>query len=184
MIGAGANVGPFSYLRPGTELGAGGKIGAFVETKNAQIGEGAKVPHLSYVGDAEIGEGTNIGAGTIFANYDGVDKHRTVIGRHARTASNNTFVAPVHIGDGAGTGAGSVIREDVPPGALGVSAGPAAQHRGLDRAQAARHAQAEAAEAARGPPRTRPDPEFATTAPVSDNSTWQPTPARPRSLPA
>jgi bifunctional UDP-N-acetylglucosamine pyrophosphorylase / glucosamine-1-phosphate N-acetyltransferase len=124
VIGAGANVGPFSYLRPGTELGAGGKIGAFVETKNAKIGDGAKVPHLSYVGDAEIGEGTNIGAGTIFANYDGVEKHRTVIGRHARTASNNTFVAPVNIGDGAGTGAGSVIREDVPPGALAVSAGP------------------------------------------------------------
>ena len=124
VIGAGANVGPFSYLRPGTELGDRGKIGAFVETKNAQIGEGAKVPHLSYVGDAEIGEGTNIGAGTIFANYDGVHKHRTVIGRHARTASNNTFVAPVTVGDGAATGAGSMIREDVPPGALAVSAGP------------------------------------------------------------
>ena len=123
VVGAGANVGPFSYLRPGTELGAGSKIGAFVETKNANVGDRAKVPHLSYVGDAEIGEGTNIGAGTIFANYDGVQKHRTVIGRHARTASNNTFVAPVHIGDGAGTGAGSVIREDVPPGALAVSAG-------------------------------------------------------------
>lgn len=123
-IGPGANVGPFSYLRPGTELGAGGKIGGFVETKNARIGDRAKVPHLSYVGDAEIGEGSNIGAGTIFANYDGVEKHRTVVGRHARTASNNTFVAPVSIGDGAGTGAGSVIREDVPPGALAVSAGP------------------------------------------------------------
>ena len=84
VIGAGANVGPFSYLRPGTTLGAGGKIGAFVETKNAAIGDGAKVPHLSYVGDAEIGEGTNIGAGTIFANYDGVAKHRTRVGRHAR----------------------------------------------------------------------------------------------------
>ena len=83
VIGAGANVGPFSYLRPGTQLGAGGKIGGFVETKNAVIGDGAKVPHLSYVGDAEIGEGTNIGAGTIFANYDGVRKHRTTIGRHA-----------------------------------------------------------------------------------------------------
>ena len=139
VIGAGANVGPFSYLRPGTELGAEGKIGAFVETKNAQIGDGAKVPHLSYVGDAEIGEGTNIGAGTIFANYDGQHKHRTVIGRHARTASNNTFVAPVHVGDGAGTGAGSVIREDVPPGALGGQRGAPAQHRGLGPAQAAGH---------------------------------------------
>jgi bifunctional UDP-N-acetylglucosamine pyrophosphorylase / glucosamine-1-phosphate N-acetyltransferase len=124
VVGAGATVGPFSYLRPGTELGAGGKIGAFVETKNAQIGDGAKVPHLSYVGDAEIGEGSNIGAGTIFANYDGVAKHRTRIGRHARTASNNTFVAPVEIGDGAATGAGTVVRRDVPPGALAVSMGP------------------------------------------------------------
>ncbi len=123
VIGAGANVGPFSYLRPGTELGAGGKIGAFVETKNAQIGEGAKVPHLSYVGDATIGEGANIGAGTVFANYDGVEKHRTVIGAYAKTASNNTFVAPVTVGDGASTGAGSVIRRDVPPGALAVSSG-------------------------------------------------------------
>lgn len=124
VVGAGANVGPFSYLRPGTTLGAGGKIGAFVETKNAQIGDGAKVPHLSYVGDAEVGEGSNIGAGTIFANYDGVAKHRTVVGRHARTGSNNTFVAPVRIGDGAVTGGGTVVREDVPPGALAVSAGP------------------------------------------------------------
>ncbi|MCB0817903.1 MAG: bifunctional UDP-N-acetylglucosamine diphosphorylase/glucosamine-1-phosphate N-acetyltransferase GlmU [Flavobacteriales bacterium] len=124
VIGAGAEVGPFSYLRPGTQLGAGGKIGAYVETKNVVIGEGAKVPHLSYVGDAEIGEGTNIGAGTIFANYDGVNKHRTVIGKHARTGSNNTFIAPVTVGDGAGTGGGSVIRDDVPAGALGVSSGP------------------------------------------------------------
>ena len=121
VIGEGANVGPFSYLRPGTVLGAGGKIGAFVETKNARIAEGAKVPHLSYVGDAEIGEGTNIGAGTIVANYDGVAKHRTTVGRHARTGSNNTFVAPVTIGDGAVTGGGTVVRRDVPPGALAVN---------------------------------------------------------------
>jgi bifunctional UDP-N-acetylglucosamine pyrophosphorylase/glucosamine-1-phosphate N-acetyltransferase len=121
VIGAGANVGPFSYLRPGTELGEGGKIGAFVETKNARIGDGAKVPHLSYVGDAEIGEATNIGAGTIFANYDGVAKHRTTVGRHARTGSNNTFVAPVSIGDGAVTGGGTVVRRDVPAGALAVN---------------------------------------------------------------
>src|SRR6476661_7126838 len=116
VIGAGATVGPFSYLRPGTELGAGGKIGAFVETKNAQIGAGAKVPHLSYVGDATVGDGTNIGAGTIFANYDGVAKHRTEVGRHARTGSNNTFIAPVTIGDGAVTGGGTVVSHDVPPG--------------------------------------------------------------------
>ena len=123
VVGAGANVGPFSYLRPGTVLGARGKIGAFVETKNAQIADGAKVPHLSYVGDAEIGEGANVGAGTIFANYDGVAKHRTSVGRHAKTGSNNTFVAPVSIGDGAVTGGGTVVRKDVPPGALAVSAG-------------------------------------------------------------
>ena len=150
VIGAGANVGPFSYLRPGTDLGSGGKIGGFVETKNARIGEGAKVPHLSYVGDAEIGEGTNIGAGTIFANYDGVAKHRTTIGRHARTASNNTFVAPVEIGDGAGTGAGAVIREDVPPGALGLSAGRQRNIEGWALRRRPGTAQAQAAEQALG----------------------------------
>ncbi len=123
VIGDEATVGPYAYLRPGTELGVRGKIGTFVEVKNSRIGEGAKVPHLSYVGDADIGEGANIGAGTIFANYDGVNKHRSTIGRHAKTSSNNTFVAPVTVGDGAFTGAGSTIREDVPPGALAVSAG-------------------------------------------------------------
>jgi bifunctional UDP-N-acetylglucosamine pyrophosphorylase/glucosamine-1-phosphate N-acetyltransferase len=148
VIGAGANVGPFSYLRPGTELGAGGKIGAFVETKNAQIGEGAKVPHLSYVGDATIGEGANIGAGTIFANYDGVNKHRTTIGAHAKTASNNTFVAPVTVGDGAATGAGSVIRRDVPPGALAVTSGPQRHFAEWVLKRRAGTAQADAAEAA------------------------------------
>lgn len=120
VVGADSTVGPFAYLRPGAELGAGGKIGTFVEVKNSTIGDGAKVPHLSYVGDATIGEGTNIGAGTIFANYDGVTKHRTTIGRHARTASNNTFVAPIDIGDGAHTGAGTTVRHDVPAGALAV----------------------------------------------------------------
>ncbi len=124
VVGDRASVGPFSYLRPGTQLGIEGKIGGFVETKNARIGDGAKVPHLSYVGDAEIGEGTNIGAGTIFANYDGVAKHRTTVGRHAKTGSNNTFVAPVDIGDGAGTAGGTVVRRNVPPGALAVSSGP------------------------------------------------------------
>jgi bifunctional UDP-N-acetylglucosamine pyrophosphorylase/glucosamine-1-phosphate N-acetyltransferase len=148
VVGGGANVGPYSYLRPGTNLGAGGKIGGFVETKNAVIGDGAKVPHLSYVGDAEIGEGTNIGAGTIFANYDGVKKHRTTIGKHAKTASNNTFVAPVEIGDGAATGAGTVVREDVPPGALAVSAGPQRTIEGWALAKRAGTAQAEAARAA------------------------------------
>ena len=124
VIGEGASVGPFAYLRPGTVLDSRGKIGTFVETKNAHIGEGSKVPHLSYVGDAEIGAGTNIGAGTIFANYDGVDKHRTTVGRFAKTGANNTFVAPIEIGDGAVTGGGTVVRRDVPPGALAVSTGP------------------------------------------------------------
>ncbi len=124
VIGAGATVGPFSYLRPGTELGEAGKIGAFVETKNSRIAAGAKVPHLSYIGDADVGEGSNIGAGTIVANYDGQQKHRTTVGKQARTGSNNVFVAPVTIGDGAYTGGGTVVREDVPPGALATSAGP------------------------------------------------------------
>jgi bifunctional UDP-N-acetylglucosamine pyrophosphorylase / glucosamine-1-phosphate N-acetyltransferase len=124
VIGAGASVGPFSYLRPGTVLGERGKIGTFVETKNATIGTGSKVPHLSYVGDAEIGVHTNIGAASVFVNYDGVNKARTTIGDHCRTGSDNMFVAPVSVGDGAYTGAGAVIRHDVPPGALSFSAAP------------------------------------------------------------
>ena len=123
VVGPGATVGPFAYLRPGARLGAGGKIGTFVEVKNADIGAGTKVPHLTYVGDATIGEHSNIGASSVFVNYDGVRKQRTVVGSHVRTGSDNTFVAPVHIGDGAYTGAGTVVREDVPPGALAVSAG-------------------------------------------------------------
>ncbi len=158
VIGEHATVGPFSYLRPGTTLGAGGKIGAFVETKNARIGDGAKVPHLSYVGDAEIGEGTNIGAGTIFANYDGIAKHRTKVGKHARTASNNTFVAPVNIGDGAATGAGTVVRRDVPPGALAVSAGQQRNLPGWAQSKRAGTAQADAAAAA-GAAADGPEPE-------------------------
>lgn len=124
VIGAGASVGPFSYLRPGTILGADGKIGTFVETKNAKIGTGSKVPHLSYVGDAEIGEQSNIGAGSIFANYDGVKKHASVIGSHVRTGSHGVFVAPVRIGNGAYTGAGTVVRKDVPAGALAINVAP------------------------------------------------------------
>lgn len=120
----GASVGPFAYLRPGTRLGADGKIGAFVETKNAQIGRGSKVPHLSYVGDAEIGEYSNIGAGTIFANYDGVEKHRTSIGSHVRTGSHNVFVAPVSIADGAYTAAGTVVRRGVAAGELAMNQAP------------------------------------------------------------
>jgi len=124
VIEAGATVGPFAYLRPGTVLGAGGKIGTFVETKNSRIGRGSKVPHLSYVGDAEIGEGTNLGASTITANYDGVSKHRTTIGSHVHTGVHNSLVAPVTIGDGATIGAGATIRKDVPPGALALSVAP------------------------------------------------------------
>src|SRR4051794_3906114 len=124
VIGAGASVGPFAYLRPGTQLGADGKIGTFVETKNARIGDGSKVPHLSYIGDTEVGVGSNVGAGTITANYDGVKKHATVVGSHVRTGSHNVFVAPVRIGDGAYTGAGTVVRKDVPSGALAISVAP------------------------------------------------------------
>lgn len=124
VIGDNATVGPFSYLRPGTVLGSGGKIGGFVETKNATIGDGSKVPHLSYVGDATIGEHTNIGAATIFVNYDGVTKHRSTVGSFSRIGADNLLVAPVHVGDGTYTAAGSVVRGDVPSGALAVSAGP------------------------------------------------------------
>lgn len=124
VIGAGASVGPYSYLRPGTLLGADGKIGAFVETKNARIGDGSKVPHLSYIGDTTVGVGSNIGAGTITANYDGVNKHETVVGSHVRTGSHNVFVAPVRIGDGAYTGAGTAVRRNVPPGALAINLAP------------------------------------------------------------
>jgi bifunctional UDP-N-acetylglucosamine pyrophosphorylase/glucosamine-1-phosphate N-acetyltransferase len=124
IIGAGASVGPFSYLRPGTNLGRDGKIGAFVETKNAQIGRGSKIPHLSYVGDATVGEESNIGAATIFVNYDGVTKHHTTVGDHVRIGSDNTLIAPVTVGDGAYTGAGAIIRKDVPAGALGMNTAP------------------------------------------------------------
>ena len=122
VVGAGASVGPFAFLRPGTILGSDGKIGTFVETKNSTIGAGSKVPHLSYLGDTTVGEGSNVGAGTITANYDGVNKHRTVVGAHVRTGSHNVFVAPVRIGDGAYTGAGTVVRKDVPAGALAITA--------------------------------------------------------------
>ena len=158
VIGDRATVGPFTYLRPGTDLGAEGKLGTFVETKNATLGTGTKVPHLTYVGDADIGEHSNIGASSVFVNYDGQTKRRTTIGSHVRTGSDTMFVAPVTVGDGAYTGAGTVVRNDVPPGALAVSAGPqrnipdwvarkragsaaaAAAAAALDRDQAARRA--------------------------------------------
>ena len=121
VIGPGANVGPFAYLRPGTTLGAGGKIGTFVEAKNARIGAGAKAPHLSYLGDAVIGEGANIGAGVIFANYDGVRKSTTTVGAYSFVGSNSVLAAPVEVADGAYIAAGSTITGNVGPGDLGVS---------------------------------------------------------------
>lgn len=123
VIGPGANVGPFAYLRPGTTLGAGGKIGTFVEAKNARIGAGAKAPHLSYLGDAVIGEGANIGAGVIFANYDGVRKSTTTVGAYSFVGSNSVLAAPVEVADGAYIAAGSTITGNVGPGDLGVSRG-------------------------------------------------------------
>jgi bifunctional UDP-N-acetylglucosamine pyrophosphorylase/glucosamine-1-phosphate N-acetyltransferase len=121
VVGPRATVGPFSYLRPGTRLARGAKVGAFVETKNAEVGVNSKIPHLSYVGDATIGTGANIGAATVFVNYDGVAKHRTTIGDHVRIGSDTMLVAPVTVGDGAYTAAGSVITSDVPAGAMGVA---------------------------------------------------------------
>jgi bifunctional UDP-N-acetylglucosamine pyrophosphorylase / glucosamine-1-phosphate N-acetyltransferase len=116
-----AMIGPFAYLRPGTVVREGAKLGTFVEAKNSDIGRGAKVPHLSYIGDADLGQESNIGAGNLTANYDGFRKHRTVIGRRVKTGVDTSFVAPVSVGDGAYTGAGSVITEDVPARALGVA---------------------------------------------------------------
>lgn len=121
IVGLGATVGPYAYLRPGATLGPDSKVGTFVEVKASVLGRGTRVPHLSYVGDADIGEETNIGASSVFVNYDGVRKHRTRIGDHCRTGSDTMFIAPVTVGDGAYTAAGSVITNDVPPGAMGVA---------------------------------------------------------------
>jgi bifunctional UDP-N-acetylglucosamine pyrophosphorylase/glucosamine-1-phosphate N-acetyltransferase len=115
------SIGPFAYLRPGARIRRGAKIGTYVEIKNSDIGEGTKVPHLSYLGDADVGPNTNIGASNVTANYDGRNKHRTTIGANVKTSVDTTFVAPVTVGDGAFTGAGSVIDEDVPEGALGIA---------------------------------------------------------------
>ncbi|MFE7860446.1 bifunctional UDP-N-acetylglucosamine diphosphorylase/glucosamine-1-phosphate N-acetyltransferase GlmU [Streptomyces sp. NPDC057403] len=147
-VGPEATVGPFAYLRPGTRLGAKGKIGTYVETKNASIGEGTKVPHLSYVGDATIGEYTNIGAASVFVNYDGQEKHHTTVGSHCRTGSDNMFVAPVTVGDGAYTAAGSVITKDVPPGSLAVARGQQRNIEGWVARKRPGSAAAKAAEAA------------------------------------
>lgn len=124
VVDAGATVGPFAYLRANARVGVKGKVGTFVEVKNSSIGEGSKVPHLSYIGDTEIGRNVNLGAGAITANYDDLAKHRTVIGDEVHSGSHNVFVAPVTIGDGAKTGAGAVIRKDVPAGALALSVAP------------------------------------------------------------
>ncbi|WP_020496127.1 bifunctional UDP-N-acetylglucosamine diphosphorylase/glucosamine-1-phosphate N-acetyltransferase GlmU [Sciscionella marina] len=148
VIGDGAEVGPFAYLRPGSELGEQGKIGAYVEVKDSSIGAGTKVPHLSYIGGATIGEHSNIGAASVMANYDGTNKHRTVVGSHVRMGSDNMYVAPVTVGDGAYSGAGAVIREDVPPGALAVSGGPQRNIEGWVAKKRPGTAAAKAAEAA------------------------------------
>jgi bifunctional UDP-N-acetylglucosamine pyrophosphorylase/glucosamine-1-phosphate N-acetyltransferase len=120
-FGADVTIGPFAYLRPGTVLGDGAHVGTYVEVKNSEVGTGSKVPHLTYVGDASIGEHSNIGAATVFVNYDGVEKHRSVVGDHVRIGSDTMIIAPREIGDGAYTAAGSVITQDVPPGAMGVA---------------------------------------------------------------
>jgi bifunctional UDP-N-acetylglucosamine pyrophosphorylase / glucosamine-1-phosphate N-acetyltransferase len=122
-IDSGAIVGPFARLRPGSRVGPGVYVGSYVELKNATVGSGSKVPHLSYVGDADVGEHSNIGAATVFVNYDGEAKHHSTVGDHVRIGADTMLVAPVHVGDGAFTAAGSVITEDVPPGALGVARG-------------------------------------------------------------
>ncbi|MFF9365128.1 bifunctional UDP-N-acetylglucosamine diphosphorylase/glucosamine-1-phosphate N-acetyltransferase GlmU [Streptomyces griseoluteus] len=151
VVGEGATVGPYAYLRPGTRLGVRSKVGTYVETKNASIGEGTKVPHLSYVGDATIGDFTNIGAASVFVNYDGESKHHTTVGSHCKTGSDNMFVAPVTVGDGAYTGAGSVITKDVPPGALAVARGQQRNIEGWVARKRPGSAAAKAAEAASRP---------------------------------
>ncbi|MFZ3570069.1 bifunctional UDP-N-acetylglucosamine diphosphorylase/glucosamine-1-phosphate N-acetyltransferase GlmU [Streptomyces sp. BH097] len=153
-IGPEASVGPFAYLRPGTRLGLKSKIGTFVEAKNSSIGEGTKVPHLSYVGDATIGDFTNIGAASVFVNYDGESKHHSVVGSHCKTGSDNMFVAPVTIGDGAYTAAGSVITKDVPAGSLAVARGQQRNIEGWVARKRPGSAAARAAEAASRNPET------------------------------
>ena len=145
VIGPRVNVGPYASLRPGTILREGSKAGTFVEMKNADVGARTKVPHLSYVGDATIGEESNIAAANVFANYDGKNKNRSVIGDHVHTGVDNTFVAPVTVGDGAYIAAGSVIDKDVPPGALGVAR---AQQRNVEGWVKRRRAGSKAAQAA------------------------------------
>ncbi len=148
VIGAGATIGPYAYLRPGTVLADGVHVGSYVEVKNSEVGAGSKVPHLSYVGDATIGEQANVGAATVFVNYDGVAKHRSTVGDHVRIGSDTMIVAPVRIGDGAYTAAGSVITEDVPPGALAVARAAQRNVQGWVRKRRAGSPAAKAAERA------------------------------------
>ncbi len=122
-VGDGAKIGPFAHLRPESEIGEDAHVGNFVETKKAKLGKGAKANHLTYLGDADVGEGSNIGAGVITCNYDGVNKHRTQIGKGAFVGSDSTLVAPVSVGEGAYIGAGSCITEDVPAGCVWQLAG-------------------------------------------------------------
>ncbi len=136
-VRSGARVGPFAYLRPGTLLRERSKVGTFVEVKNSDVGEGTKVPHLSYLGDTDVGPGSNLGAGTITANYDGVSKHRTTIGAGVKGSIHTSYVAPVTLGDRAWTAAGSVITDDVPPGALAVARSRQTNVEGYDARRAA-----------------------------------------------
>jgi bifunctional UDP-N-acetylglucosamine pyrophosphorylase/glucosamine-1-phosphate N-acetyltransferase len=145
LVGPGAEVGPYASLRPASRLAAGAKVGTFVETKNSEIGEGAKVAHQAYVGDATIGPRANIGAGTIFVNYDGIAKHHTDVGEAAFIGSNSNLVAPVTVEDGAYVAAGSTVINDVPPGSLGVARG---QQRNVDGWVARRRPGTKSAEAA------------------------------------
>jgi bifunctional UDP-N-acetylglucosamine pyrophosphorylase/glucosamine-1-phosphate N-acetyltransferase len=146
----GVSVGPFGYLRPGTVLRKGSRVGTFVEVKNSDVGPGTRVPHLSYIGDADVGEGTNLGAATITANYDGRAKHRTTVGRRVRTGVDTTLVAPVDVGDDAYTGAGSVITEDVPAGALGIARARQRNVEGFAERRDEKPAAADGADAAGG----------------------------------
>jgi bifunctional UDP-N-acetylglucosamine pyrophosphorylase/glucosamine-1-phosphate N-acetyltransferase len=152
-VGERVSIGPFSFLRPGAVMRDGSKAGAYVEIKNSDVGAGSKVPHLSYIGDADIGERTNIGAGTITANYDGTNKNRTIIGAGTFVGVDNMLVAPVNVGDGAYTAAGSVITEDVPPGALGIARARQQNVEGyVERRKQRDSTQREAADSAKNPP--------------------------------
>jgi bifunctional UDP-N-acetylglucosamine pyrophosphorylase/glucosamine-1-phosphate N-acetyltransferase len=188
-IGAGVTVGPYAYLRPGTELADEVHVGTFVEIKASDVGFGSKVPHLTYVGDASIGEQSNIGASTVFVNYDGVKKRRSSIGSYARTGADNMFVAPVSVGDGAYTAAGSVIAEDVPPGALAIAR---SRQRNVDGWVAKRRAGTPADRAAQAAQAAQPiadsahevrPPEPATEPTSAEPTSAEPTSAEPTNLP-